>query len=102
VPLHSPTAFTPTLPRLGYLAALAATTFATAGAVIVVADEAPAAQVRTIAEPSQRMSARYFDIEANKAAGMRALGRHIAHQRADSVSRYEDIEANKARSRRAC
>ena len=100
MPLHSPTASTPTLPRLGHLAALAAATFATAGAVIVVADEAPAAQVRTIAEPSQRVAARYFDIEANKAASMRALGRHLVQQRATSVSRYDDLEANKARNQR--
>ena len=47
------------------------------------------------------MATRYFDIEANKAASMRALGQHIAQQRATRVSRYEDLEANKARSQRA-
>jgi hypothetical protein len=100
VPLHSPTASTPTLPRLGHLAALAAATITTAGAVVVVADETTAAQVRTIAEPSQRVAARYFDLEANRAVSMRALGRHLVRQRATSVSRYDDIEANKARSQR--
>ena len=83
--LHTPTISAPTLPRLGYLAALAAATFATAGAVIVIADDPPAPQVRAIAEPSQPVATRYFDIEANKAAGMRALGRHIAKTRAISV-----------------
>ena len=43
---------------------------------------------------------RYFDIEANKAASMSALGHHIAAQRASATARYHDIEANKARSQR--
>jgi len=100
VPLHTPTVSPPTLPRLGHLAAVAAATFATAGAVIVIADDAPTPQLPAIAEPSQPVAARYFDIEANKAAGMRALGRHIAQQQANSVSRYQDLEANKAHSER--
>jgi hypothetical protein len=58
-------------------------------------------QIHTIAEPSQPVTSRYFEIEANEAAGMRALGRHIAQQRADRTSRYQDIEANKAHSQRA-
>ena len=32
---------------------------------------------------------------------MRALGLHIAEQRANRTSRYQDLEANKARSQRA-
>ena len=96
--LHTPTITAPTLPRLGYLAAVAAAAFATAGAVIVIGDDQPAPQVRTIAEPIQPVATRYLDIEANKAAGIGALGRHLAEMRAITVSPYEDIEANKARS----
>ena len=45
------------------------------------------------------MATRYVDIEANKAAGIRALGRHIAETRPNAiVSHYEDLEGNKARS----
>ena len=63
--------------------------------------DAATPQIHTITEPSQPVTSRYFDNEANKAASMRALGRHIAQQRADHTSRYQDIEANKARSQRA-
>ena len=97
MPRHSSTA---TLRRIEYLAALVTAAFVTAGAISVVADEAPAAQVRTITEPSQLVGARYFDIEANRAASIRALGGHLVQQRATSVSRYDDIEANKARNQR--
>jgi hypothetical protein len=101
VPLHSPTVLAPRPRRLGRVAALAAVTCATAGAVIIViADEQPVAQPRTIAEPNQPAATRYFDIEANKAASMRALGRHIAEQRANRTTGYQDLEANKARSQR--
>jgi hypothetical protein len=100
VPLHTPAISIPPLRRLGHVAALGAATFATAGAVFVIADDQSAAQLRTIAEPSHPVATRYFDIEANKAASMRALSRHIAHQRATSVSRYKDLEANKARGQR--
>ena len=54
-----------------------------------------------IAEPSQPAESRYFDIEANKAASMRALGLHLAEQRTSHTSRYQDLEANKARIQRA-
>ena len=97
MPLNTPTVSAPTLPRIGHLVAVAVATFATAGAVIVVADDTPTSQVRTSAEP---VATRYFDIEANKAAGMRALSSHIAQQGASSVPRYEDLEANKARNQR--
>lgn len=33
------------------------------------------------------MGTRYFDIEANKATSMRALGRHMAEQRANPTVR---------------
>jgi len=39
-----------------------------------------------------------FDIEADKAISMRALGRRIAEQQANRSSRYNDLAANKARS----
>jgi hypothetical protein len=97
VPLHTHTILAPTSRRYGYLTALAAAgTLAIAGAVTVVADGQPTPQVRAIAAP---MATRYLDIEANKAASMRALGRHMADTRAGAgVSRYEDLESNKARS----
>lgn len=47
------------------------------------------------------MTSRYFDIEVNKAASMRALGQHIAEQGANRTSRYQDLQAKKARSQRA-
>ena len=70
-------------------------------ATVVIADDQPAPQVPTIAARSQPAETRYFDIEANKTASMRALGRHTAEQRANRTSRYQDIEANKARSQAA-
>lgn len=102
MPLYSTTVLAPRRPRLGRVAALAIATCATAGAVtIVIADDQPAPQVRSIAEPSNPATTRYFDVEANKAARMRALGRHNAQQRTNRTSRYQDLEANKARSRLA-
>jgi hypothetical protein len=91
VPLTIPTASAPALPRFGYIAALAAT-FAIAGAVIVVADDSPV--------PRQPAATRHADIRANKAAGMRAIGRELEQRRATSVSRFDEIEANKARLHR--
>jgi hypothetical protein len=90
VPLHTPTVRAPRLPRLGRVAALAVATCATAGAVTtVIADDPPAAQVRAIAAPSQP-AAHYFDIEANKVASMRALGRHIrVHHSLPSAARVD-------------
>ena len=101
MPLHSPTVLTPRLPRLTRVAAIAAACVAGGAATVVIADDQSAPAVRTIAEPSQPAVTRYFDIEANKAASMRALGRHIAELRTNRTSRYQDLEANKARSQRA-
>ena len=96
MPLHTAAISIATLPRLGQLVALAAATFATAAPTIAIADDQSTSHVRTIGA----VATRYFDLEANKAASMRALGRHIADQRASSVSDYQDLEANKARSQR--
>jgi hypothetical protein len=101
VPLHTPIAFAPRLPRLSRAVGIAAACIAAGAATVVIADDQPAPQVRTIAAPSQPVATRYFDIEANKAASMRALSRHTAEQRANHTTRYQDLEANKARSQRA-
>ena len=101
MPLHSTTVIAARMPRFARLAAIAATA-ATAGAItIALADDGPAPQVRTIAEPAQPAASRFFDLEANKAASMRALGERIAAARTDHTSRYQDLEANKARDQRA-
>jgi hypothetical protein len=92
VPLHSPTL---RLPRLASAAAVATACMAAGAATVAIADQ-PVPQGGTVAETA---FTRYFDIEANKAASMRALGRHIAEQRKNQSSRYNDLEANKARSR---
>jgi hypothetical protein len=101
VPLHSPTVIAARRPRLGRVAAIATACMAAGAAPIAIADDQPSGQARSIAEPSQPAVTRYFDIEANKANSMRALGLHMAEQRADPSSRYQDLEANKARSQRA-
>jgi hypothetical protein len=100
MPHHTPT---PRRPRLAHAAAIATATacLAAGAATIVIADDQPAPQIHTIAEPNQPVSSRYFDIEANKAASMRALGLHIAEQQTNHTSRYHDLEANKAHSQRA-
>ena len=101
MPPQSPTVLAPRLRRLGRVAALAAVTCAAAGAVIIViADEQPVAQLRAIAEPNQPAATRYFDIAANKATSMRALGRHIAEQHPNRTTRYQDLEANEAHKQR--
>jgi len=100
VPLNTPTVLAPRFPRAARLAALATITVATAGAVVVIADDQPAAPLRTVSESSRPAATRYFDLEANKAASIRALGRHIAEQQANRTTRYDDLEANKARSQR--
>jgi hypothetical protein len=101
VPLHSHTVLAPRRPRLTRAAAIATACVAAGAATVVIAHDQPAPQLRTIAAPSQPADTRYFDIEANKVASMRALGRHIAEQRANRTPRYQDLEANKARSQRA-
>jgi hypothetical protein len=100
VPLHNTTA-TATAVRMPRVGRLAAIVVAAAGAVtIAVTADRPAPQGRTI-EAVQPAASRYFDIEANKAASMRPLGRQIAAQHTGHTSRYLDIEANKARSQGA-
>lgn len=74
------TVLTPRRPRLTRAAAIATACMAAGAATVVIADDQPAPQTRAIAKPSQPAVARYFDIEANKAASMRALGRHIAQR----------------------
>jgi hypothetical protein len=78
VPLHNTTVTVVRMPRFRRLAAIVAAA-ATAGAVtIALTEDGPAPQVRSIAESDQPAAFRYLDIEANKAASMRALGRQIA------------------------
>ena len=101
MPLHSPTVLAHRRPRLARATAIATACLAAGAATVVITDDPPAPQVRTIAAPSQPAATRYHDIEANKAASMRALGRHIAGQRTSSASRFDDLEANKASSQRA-
>jgi hypothetical protein len=69
--------------RITRAAAIATACMAVGTATVVIADDQPAPQVRSIAEPSQPVATRYHDIEANKAARMRALSRHIAEQQAN-------------------
>jgi NAD(P)-dependent dehydrogenase (short-subunit alcohol dehydrogenase family) len=101
VTLHTSTVPAPRRSRRGLTGALAGTLIAAGAATVVIAGNQPGRQIDTIGEPSRPAVTRYFDIEANKAASMRALGRHIAEQRAGRTSRYDDIEANKARSQAA-
>jgi hypothetical protein len=101
VPLHSTTVTAVRMPRLAQLAAIAVAAATASAVTIALTDDRPAPQVRTVAAPAQPPASRYFDLEANKAASMRALGEQIAVTRTDPVSRYEDIEANKARSQSA-
>jgi hypothetical protein len=100
VPLHTPTLRRPRLARAAAIATATACTAAGA-ATIVIADDQPAPQIHTIAEPSQPVTSRYFDIEANKATSMRALGLHLTEQRTNHTPRFQDLEANKARIQRA-
>ena len=95
MPLHRPTV---RVPRLARAAAVATACMATGAATVAIADDQPATKVRTVAETA---ITRYYDIEANKAASIRALGRHIAEQQTNRTRRYQDLEANKARIQRA-
>ena len=100
MPLHNITVTAVRMPRVGRLAAIAAAAATASVVTITVTDDRPAPQVRTI-EAGQPAASRYVDIEANKAASMRELGRQIAAQHTGHASRYQDIEANKARSQGA-
>jgi hypothetical protein len=90
VPLHTNS----TVRRLALAAVTGAIAIGTSG-------EQPFSQVSSIAEAGQPPATRYHDLEANKASSMRALGLHLARQRASRPSRYDDLEANKARTQRA-
>ena len=94
MPLHRSTR---RVSRLARAAAVATACMTTGAATVAIADDQSVPQVRTVAETA---ITRYFDIEANKAAGMRALGLHRTEQRTNQSSRYHDLEANKARSQR--
>jgi hypothetical protein len=84
--------------RLTRVAAIAALTCATAGAaVVVIGDDQTGPDVR----PPARSTNAFHDLQAYKAASMRALGRHLVAQRAVPGPRSFDLEANKARSARA-
>jgi hypothetical protein len=101
VPLHTPTVPAPRHAGLARTAIIVvAACIAAGGVTIGFSDGQSAPPDRTIAETNQPATSRYFDIEANKAASMRALGLHIAEQRANRTWRYQDLEANKARSHR--
>jgi hypothetical protein len=98
VPLHTPTV---RVPRIARAAAVAGACMSAGAATVAMADDQPSRHGHSIPEPSRPAATRYFDIEANKAASMRALGLRIAQQRVEPTPRYQDLEANKARSRRA-
>ena len=87
--------------RLTRAAAIATACMAAGAATVVIADDQPAPQVRSIADPSQPVATRYIDTETNKMASMRALRRHIAKQRANRTSRNQNLDANEARSQSA-
>ena len=124
----STTLVAPRQHRLARFAAVAALTVAAAGAAVVVTgDEQTLPEVR----PFAQSTGAYDDLAANKAASMRALGRHLTAQhaapgprllrrrsqqgrtsmralgltspaqQAGRASRYFDLEANKARNQRA-
>jgi hypothetical protein len=96
--LDSPTVIVPARPQMRRVAVLVAATCVAAGGIaIAVRSDQPAPRAVPAAEQA---TVRYFDIEANKVASMRALARHIAEQRANRTSPYDDLEANKARSQR--
>ena len=94
----STTLVAPRQHRLTRLAAIAALTVASAGAAVVVTgDEQTLPEVR----PFAQSTGAYDDLAANKAASMRALGRHLTAQHSAPGPRYFDVEANKAASMRA-
>jgi len=71
---------TPRRQRIGSAAAIAA---CIAAAAVLTTDDQSARDVPRITVPDKPAAGRYFDIEANKAATMRALGRDIAGRRAN-------------------
>ena len=90
MPLHTPTDLALRRPRLTRAAAVATACIAAGVATVVIGDDQPAPQARTIAAPSQHAATRYFDIEANKAASMRALSRHMrVHDSLPSPARVD-------------
>jgi hypothetical protein len=97
VSLHSSTQPDHRFPRLALVVTLATLGCATAGAV---GDGDRATARIAVAEAGQAKASRYYDLEANKAQSMRALGRHLM-QGTGRTSRYDDLEANKARGQRA-
>ena len=101
MPLHSSTITAARMPRSARLAAIAATAVTAGAFAIALAENGPAPQVRSISESAQPAASRFFDLEANKVAGMRALGEQSTVSGTEHVSRYEDLEGNRAGSRRA-
>ena len=91
MPLHTPTA--PRRARFAHAAVIAAATGIITGGVTIAIDG------QTAAEAHQPAISRYYDIEANKASSMRALG--LATTQNPLPSRYLDLEANKARTAQA-
>lgn len=93
MPLHA----TPTVrsARLTRLAALAASCIVAGGAAIAVADIQHPAQAEAA---SGAPATPYFDLEANKARSMRALGIYLVARHANPMPPYRDLELNKARS----
>lgn len=89
MPLNSPTRFT------RFALAAAATGVIAGGAAVIVADAEPATA------HAGQPGARYFDLEANKARNMDALGRHITARQTRPSATYRDLERNKARSQGA-
>ena len=88
MPLHTTTVLAPRHPRLARAAAIATACVAAGAATVVIADDQPAPQVRTIAgQPDGHPLLRH---RSQQGASMRALGRHIAEQRANRTSRYQD------------
>ena len=86
----STTLVAPRQHRLTRFAAVAALTVAAAGAAVVVTgDEQTLPEVR----PFAQSTGAYDDLAANKAASMRALGRHLTAQHAAPGPRYFDVEA---------
>jgi hypothetical protein len=77
------------LRALAVLGLAATAALASTSALAQPTHDAATAQIHTIAEPSQPATSRSFDIEANKAASMRALSRHLAEQAEDRALAQE-------------